>query len=58
MRGEALPNTTVYSRLLLPESPTTSVVFPAGKPLPPAPDSGSIFKSQKTGGAKSVFTMA
>ena len=31
---------------------------PVRLPLPPAPDSGSIFKSQKTGGAKSVFTMA
>jgi len=24
-------------------------------PLPPAPDYGSIFTTQKTGGAKSVF---
>jgi hypothetical protein len=24
-------------------------------PLPPAPDAGSIFKTQKTGGAKTAF---
>lgn len=28
---------------------------PVRVPLPPAPDSGSIFKTQKTGGAKSAF---
>ncbi len=28
---------------------------PVSLPLPPAPDAGSIFKTQKTGGAKSVF---
>ena len=25
--------------------------------LPPAPDAGSIFKTQKTGGARSAFAM-
>ena len=28
---------------------------PVRLPLPPAPDAGSIFKAQKTGGAKSVY---
>ena len=28
---------------------------PVRLPLPPAPDAGSIFKTQKTGGAKSMF---
>lgn len=28
---------------------------PVRMPLPPAPDAGSIFKTQKTGGAKSVY---
>ncbi|MGI9521550.1 MAG: phytanoyl-CoA dioxygenase family protein [Hyphomicrobiaceae bacterium] len=28
---------------------------PVSLPLPPAPDAGSIFKTQKTGGAKSAF---
>ena len=28
---------------------------PVRLPLPPAPDAGSIFKTQKTGGARSVF---
>ena len=28
---------------------------PVVLPLPPAPDAGSIFKTQKTGGAKTAF---
>ena len=28
---------------------------PVRLPLPPAPDAGSIFKTQKTGGAKTAF---
>jgi hypothetical protein len=28
---------------------------PIRLPLPPAPDAGSIFKTQKTGGAKTAF---
>ena len=31
---------------------------PMRLPLPPAPDEGSIFKTQKTGGARSAFTEA
>ena len=30
---------------------------PVRIPLPPAPDAGSIFKTQKTGGARSSFAM-
>jgi hypothetical protein len=29
--------------------------LPVSVPLPPAPDSGSIFKTQKSGGARSAF---
>lgn len=32
-------------------------VNPVRIPLPPAPDAGSIFKTQKTGGARSAFAM-
>lgn len=32
-----------------------SEAVPVRLPLPPAPDAGSIFKTQKTGGAKSVY---
>ena len=32
-------------------------VNPIRIPLPPAPDAGSIFKTQKTGGARSAFAM-
>jgi len=34
------------------------VPCPIRMPLPPAPDAGSIFKTQKTGGARSAFKMA
>lgn len=40
--------------------PTTQprmVAAPIRVPLPPAPDAGSIFKTQKTGGARSAFAM-
>ncbi|WP_193181792.1 phytanoyl-CoA dioxygenase family protein [Nisaea sediminum] len=33
-----------------------ATAVPMRLPLPPAPDAGSIFKTQKSGGARSVFT--
>ncbi len=38
----------------LPARPRSEAV-PVSLPLPPAPDAGSIFKTQKTAGAKSAF---
>jgi hypothetical protein len=32
--------------------------LPVRVPLPPAPESGSIFKTQKSGGARSAFAVA
>lgn len=47
----------LQSRLITGQLTMTPRVepVPVRLPLPPAPDSGSIFKTQKTGGAKSAF---
>ena len=47
----------MQTRVVTGETTTVPRVeqVPVRMPLPPAPDSGSIFKTQKTGGAKSAF---
>ena len=47
----------MQTRVITGETTTVPRVeqVPVRMPLPPAPDSGSIFKTQKTGGAKSAF---
>lgn len=40
-----------------PTSQPRCEAVPMRVPLPPAPDSGSIFKTQKSGGARSAFSM-
>ena len=47
----------IQTRVILGEPTTVPRVehVPVRIPLPPAPDAGSIFKTQKSGGAKSAF---
>ena len=50
--AEAMQENVITGRMTF-EPRMTSV--PVRIPLPPAPDAGSIFKTQKTGGARSVY---